>query len=95
MKNVLTKCLLCVSILSDSKETTTAHKQKKGENTMKFYKVKREAYDYFNKFQTVKDELLTEKERNTKARYIKDDVFEVVEVSKKKTYWFFGARFAM
>lgn len=60
---------------------------------MLFYKVRRDAYDYFNKYGVVKDELLTKRERDTKCRYLKDDVFEEVEVSKKKTFWSFGCRF--
>lgn len=62
---------------------------------MLFYKVRRDAYDYFNKYGVVKNELLTEKERNTKCRYLKDEVFQPVEVSKKKTFWSFGCRFEM
>lgn len=60
---------------------------------MKYYKVKTDAYDYFNKFQAVKNELLTEKERNTKARYLKDSCFEIVYISKFKTFTNFGCRF--
>lgn len=63
---------------------------------MKFYKtVKDNVHDYFTGYTTVKNELLTEKERNSKFRYLTDDVFQVVEVSKKKTFWMFGARFEM
>ena len=60
---------------------------------MKYYRVTKEAYDYFNKNMTVKNELLTPRERNTKFRYLKDDCFEEVEVSKKNTYINFGVRF--
>lgn len=61
---------------------------------MKFYKVVvDDKHDYFTGYTTVKNELLTEKERNKKFRYLSDDVFQVVEVSKKKTFWMFGARF--
>ena len=59
---------------------------------MKYYRVRRDAYDYFNKYTVVKNELLTEKERNKKARYIKDDIFEEVEINKNKTYFNFGVR---
>ena len=62
---------------------------------MKFYKVRREAHDYFTGHTAVKNELVTQKERDTKFRYLADDVFEAVEVSKKKTFWNFGCRFAM
>ena len=62
---------------------------------MKYYRAKREAYDYFNRCGVVENELLTEKERNTKVRYISDDVFETMEISRKKTFYNFGVRFAM
>lgn len=60
---------------------------------MKFYRARRDAYDYFNKFDVVPYELLTERERNTRARYLKDDVFDVVYVSKFDTWRIFGRRF--
>lgn len=62
---------------------------------MKYYKAIKEAYDYFNKMGTVKNELFTEKERNTKVRYLSDDVFEIVNISKNKTFFNFGCRFEM
>ena len=63
---------------------------------MKYYRVTKDnVHDYFTGYTTIKNELLTEKERNTKFRYLKDDCFEIVEISRKKTYWFFGARFAL
>ena len=60
---------------------------------MLFYKATREAHDYFTGYTTVKNELVTQKERDTKFRYLKDSVFEKVEVSKKNTFWNFGVRF--
>lgn len=60
---------------------------------MLYYKVIKEKYDYFNKNMTVMNELLTLRERNTKFRYLKDDCFEEVEISKKNTYINFGVRF--
>lgn len=62
---------------------------------MKYYKALTNKYDYFNKYEIIKDELLTEKERNTKVRYIPDEYFEIVEISKKKTFFSFGVRFEM
>lgn len=62
---------------------------------MLYYRVRRDAYDYFNKFAVVEGELLTEKERNRKARYISDNVFQEVHISKNKTYFSFGCRFIM
>ena len=50
----------------------------KEEIKMKYYRVVKEAYDYFNKMGTVKNELFTEKERNTKVRYLSDDVFFLI-----------------
>lgn len=61
---------------------------------MLFYKVvKGDKYDYFNGYTTIKNELLTPRERNAKFRYLNDDVFEPVNISKRNTYWMFGARF--
>lgn len=60
---------------------------------MKFYRVTREVHDYSTGYTTIKNELVTQWEKDTKFRYLSDSVFEEVEVSKKKTYWFFGARF--
>lgn len=60
---------------------------------MLFYKATKEAHDYFTGNTTIKNELLTQKERDTKFRYLKDSVFEMVNISKKKTFWNFGARF--
>ena len=60
---------------------------------MKYYKIKKE---YDNKKRSdgsilIANELYTEKE---KEKYnIPTLCCEVVEVSKKKVYWFFGARF--
>lgn len=60
---------------------------------MKFYKAIAEKHDYFTGYTTVVGELVTQRERDTKFRYLADDVFTVVNVSKKKTFWMFGARF--
>ena len=61
---------------------------------MVFYKVvKGDKHDYFTGYTTVLGELVTPRERNTKFRYLTDDVFEKVNVSKKKTVWIFGARY--
>lgn len=60
---------------------------------MKFYKVVKEKHDYFTGYTTIENELLTEREKNTKFRYLMDDCFQLVEISKKKTFWSFGARF--
>lgn len=61
---------------------------------MKFYRVTIDGkHDYFTGYTTIKNELLTEKERNTKFRYLSDSIFEPVEISKRKTFWSFGARF--
>lgn len=61
---------------------------------MKYYKVvKPDMHDYFTGYTTVKDELLTSREKNRKFPHLFDDCFTEVEVSQKKIYWFFGARF--
>jgi hypothetical protein len=60
---------------------------------MKFYKVVREAHDRKTFFDSYPGELLTERERRIKFPTLSDKCFDVVEVSKKATYWFFGCRF--
>lgn len=60
---------------------------------MKYYKALAEKHDYFTGWTTVKDELITQKERDTRFRYLSDDVFKPVEVSRKKTFINFGVRF--
>ena len=60
---------------------------------MLFYRATKEAHDYFTGYTTIKNELITQRERDTKFRYLKDSVFEEVNISKKKTFWIFGARF--
>ena len=59
---------------------------------MKYYVAMKDAYDYFNKFAVVKYELLTEKERNTKARYIADTVFQIMEINRSHTMGRCGVR---
>lgn len=44
-------------------------------------------------FDLVEDELLTEKECTKLGINVK--LLEPVKISSKKTYWFFGARFAL
>ena len=41
----------------------------------------------------VKNELITEKEKEKYYKNFKDEFFEIVEVKKNNTYIFFGARF--
>lgn len=61
---------------------------------MKYYRVIRDSvHDYFTGYTTIKNELLTEKERNAKFRYLNDDIFEAVNVNRNKCFWCFGARF--
>ena len=66
---------------------------------MTYYRVKPE-FDQCYKNPKVHDgnifianELYTPAERN-KMPHISDKVFDEVEISSRKTYWFFGARFA-
>ena len=66
---------------------------------MTYYRV-REQYDNFPKNPKVRDgniliggELYTEKEFN-KLPFVYAEAFERVEINKKDTYFFFGARFA-
>ena len=60
---------------------------------MLYYKALTEKHDYFTGYTTVKGELLTPHERNTHFRYLYDDIFQPVNVSRKKTVFIFGARF--
>ncbi len=60
---------------------------------MLYYRPKIEKHDHFTGWTTIPGELLTEKERNRRFRYLKDSVFEKVRISQKKTYKMFGARF--
>ena len=60
---------------------------------MTYYRAKRDAFDYFNQFGVVKDELLTAKERHTKCRYLMDSIFEIVEIPRTRTFINFGVRF--
>lgn len=60
---------------------------------MKYYKALTDKHDYFTGYTTIKNELLTPKERNTRFRYLQDDIFTIVEISRKNTYMLFGARF--
>ena len=41
----------------------------------------------------VKNELITEKEKEKYYKNFKAELFELVEISKKDTYIFFGTRF--
>lgn len=59
---------------------------------MKYYVAMKDSYDYFNNFAVVKSELLTEKERNTKARYIEDSAFQIMEINRSHTMINFGVR---
>ena len=60
---------------------------------MIYYKVIKEKHDHLTGHTTVMNELLTPRERNTKFRYLMNDCFEEVEISKKNTYINFGVRF--
>lgn len=60
---------------------------------MKYYRVIKEKHDYFTGNTTIYGELLTEKERNTKFRYLFDDCFQIVNVNKNNTVFIFGARY--
>ena len=66
---------------------------------MKYYQVKQK-YDglcinprIHNGNVLIGGELYTEKERQTKLKCLKDIVFNIVEIPKNKTYFFFGARY--
>lgn len=60
---------------------------------MKYYRAKKDAYDYFSKLGIVENELLTEKERNRYVPYLQDCLFEEIEISRNDTFINFGVRF--
>ena len=60
---------------------------------MKYYRVRSERADWFSHYFTKVGELFTEKERNSKVRYITDVWFEVVNIPQKKTQIIDGRRF--
>lgn len=60
---------------------------------MKYYKAVAEKHDYFTGYTTVKDELLTEREKNTRFPYLYDYFFKPVEVNRNNTFFVFGSRF--
>lgn len=59
---------------------------------MIYYQVVKDGYDYFNGNSAVQGELFTPKERNTLVRYISDEHFKEIEISRKKTFFNFGMR---
>ena len=59
---------------------------------MKYYRVKGEFHDYFTGNTTVPGELVTQRERDTKFRFLNDNVFERVLCSRHDTYTAFGVR---
>ena len=58
-----------------------------------YFKAKYDLLDNKSEYSLLKDELLTPRERYTQAANIPDEAFKIVEISRKKTYKFFGARF--
>ena len=59
---------------------------------MLYYRATCDAYDYFSKRGVVIGELLTEKERYKLVPYIRDSVFDKVNISKSLTFKMFGVR---
>ena len=62
---------------------------------MMYYRAKEEAYDYFTGYPMIKGELFTDLERNRLVRYISDDKFDIVDISRKQTHKYFGVRKAV
>lgn len=62
---------------------------------MKYYKARKDSYDWFNKSLVLKDELVTKKERDSKFRYVADFSFEVVEIPKTNIHIVEGRRFEL
>ena len=59
---------------------------------MKYYRAKGEYHDYFTGNTTIPGELVTERELNTKFRYLPYNAFEPVLCSRRDTYISFGVR---
>ena len=62
-------------------------------NTLTYYRAKKDAYDWKTEFNLIKNELLTEKEKNIFCKNFSDNLFEKVQVKKTNTYFSFGCRF--
>lgn len=61
---------------------------------MKYYKVKIDCvYDHKTGYTTVKNELLTEKEKDKRFPTLSAKCFTQIEANPNATYMFFGARF--
>ncbi|MBO5960922.1 MAG: hypothetical protein J6P99_03710 [Paludibacteraceae bacterium] len=62
---------------------------------MKYYRSNGEYHDYFTGYTTVPGELITKRERNTHFRYLSDNCFTLVEVSKRDTYFSIWSAFCI
>ena len=62
---------------------------------MKYYRAKKEMYDFIDNFTVVKNELLTAKERQQLVPALSDRVFDVIDTSKHNTFKMFGCRFVI
>lgn len=61
---------------------------------MVYYKViTGDKHDYKTGYTTIKNELVTPRERKMKFSNLPDKYFNIVNVSQKNIYFFFGARF--
>ena len=59
--------------------------QKRMKNMM-YFRTRFKITDYFTGYEAKRGELFTEKERNSKVRFVDDFYFEKVEISKSKVY---------
>ena len=60
---------------------------------MMYYKSTAEMTDHFTGWTVIMDELVTERERNTRFRYLPDYIFKKVYISQRDTHKSFGIRF--
>lgn len=51
---------------------------------MKYYRVKKEAYDHISGYTAIKDELISELERKRMFPNLKNNIFKEVNISKTK-----------
>lgn len=62
---------------------------------MTYYRAKRQYLDFTTGNTTIENELLTGKERQRLFKGLPETAFEIVKLSKFKTFHSFGVRFAV
>lgn len=61
---------------------------------MEYYRIKYDYFDSRSNRQLIKNELITEREMIKKNLvWIPDEIYELVNISKRNVFWNFGVRF--